>query len=872
VEGNAIQIHPLVCAAFNADFDGDQMAVHIPLSKAAIEEAQGLMHSTKNLLLPANGEPIVGPSKDMVLGCYYLTMEREGCLGEGKIFANLEEVALAHDLGKVDLHARIKVHQVTSKPTQREKPIETTVGRALFNEVLPEELRFVNEVMDKSRLKDLVAQCYQQLGPMETARFVDKIKDIGFRYATQSGLTIAVSDITVPEAKAEILERVTDEVNAVEHQYRRGLITEDEQYVKTVELWTRATDEITEAVAQSLDATGPIRAMAISGATKGGFQPIRQLAGMRGLMADPSGRIIALPIRSNFREGLTALEYFISTHGARKGLADTALRTADAGYLTRRLVDVAQDTLINARDCGTRAGIWVQGWDASRGNAGLAQRILGRIAAAPVVAPGDGQTIVEAGQMIEEEQAQAIEQAGIEKVYVRSLVACELRHGVCIMCYGRDLARGELVKVGEAVGIIAAQSIGEPGTQLTLRTFHTGGVAGTSDITHGLPRVQELFEARNPKGEALVSDIDGVAEIIHQDGLRRIRVVSSEVFEDKYDIKHNWKLLVEDGDEVEAGTPLASRGESEMVATTGGKVSRKDRQVVISYNRRKDKYDIKHNWKILVQDGDEVEAGTPLASHHGGREIVSTTGGQVSREDRQVVIRYERREEGEYEVPSAARLLVENLQEVVAGQQLTEGSLNPHRILRILGREATQSHLLEEIQEVYRSQGVNINDKHIEMIIRQMLKKISVVSPGDTTFLLGELVDRLAFADVNAKAAEAGEQPATARPVLLGITKAALNTDSFLSSASFQHTINVLANAAIEGKTDELLGLKENVIIGKLIPAGTGFPDRERYIPVAGAGEGESMEAAELSLVDEAPLSAEEIEDELEEEKIPAKV
>ncbi|NIO69781.1 MAG: hypothetical protein GTN71_12315, partial [Anaerolineae bacterium] len=547
--------------------------------------------------------------------------------------------------------------------------------------------------------------------------------------------------------------------------------------------------------------------------------------------------------------------------------ADTALRTADAGYLTRRLVDVAQDIIINAQDCGTRAGIWVRGWDASRGNAGLAQRILGRIAAAPVVAPGDGQTIVEAGQMIEEEQAQAIEQAGIEKVYVRSPLACELRHGVCATCYGRDLARGELVKVGEAVGIIAAQSIGEPGTQLTLRTFHTGGVAGTSDITHGLPRVQELFEARNPKGEALISDIDGVTEIIHEDGLRRIRVVSSEVFKDTYDIKYGWKILVEDGDEVEAGTPLASRGEHEIVATTGGKVSLRERRVIIYYDRRRDTYDIKYGWKILVEDGDEVKAGTPLASR-GEHEIAATTGGKVSRRERRVVIRYERREEREYEVPSAARLLVENGQKIVAGQQLTEGSLNPHRILRILGREATQSYLLEEIQKVYRSQGVNINDKHIEMIIRQMLKKVRVVSPGDTTFLLGELVDRLVFADVNAKAAAAGEQPATAQPVLLGITKAALNTDSFLSSASFQHTINVLANAAIEGKMDELLGLKENVIIGKLIPAGTGFQDREGHSLVARSGEWESKEAAELSLVDEASLSAEEFEDELEKEGI----
>jgi DNA-directed RNA polymerase subunit beta' len=461
--------------------------------------------------------------------------------------------------------------------------------------------------------------------------------------------------------------------------------------------------------------------------------------------------------------------------------------------------------------------------------------------------------------MIEEEQAQAIEEAGIEEVYVRSPLACEFRYGVCAMCYGRDLARGELVKIGEAVGIIAAQSIGEPGTQLTLRTFHTGGVAGTSDITHGLPRVQELFEARNPKGEALITDIDGVAEIIHEDGLRRIRVVSSEVFRDKYEIKYGWRILVEGGDEVEASTPLASRGEREIVATTGGKVSVRGRRIIVYYDQRRDTYDVKYGWKILVEDGDEVKAATPLASH-GKDKIVATTGGKISRKERQVVIRYERREEREYEVPSAARLLVENGQEVVAGQQLTEGSKNPHRILRILGREATQSYLLEEIQKVYRSQGVNINDKHIEMIIRQMLKKVRVVLPGDTDFLLEDLVDRLVFADVNAKAIAAGNQPATAQPVLLGITKAALNTESFLSSASFQHTINVLANAAIEGKVDHLLGLKENVIIGKLIPAGTGFRDEEGKSLATRGGEGASVETAEES------------KDELKEKRVPEAV
>jgi len=770
VDGKAIQIHPLVCAAFNADFDGDQMAVHIPLSKVAVEETRKLILSTQNLLKPASGEPIVSPTKDMVMGCYYLTLEEDGCRGEGKVFVDLDEVSLAYELRKVDLHAKIKVMHVRERRTARKHPVETTVGRAIFNQILPDALRFVNEVLDKGRVKDLVAKCYKKLGLEATSELVDKIKAIGFKYATRSGVTIAVSDLTVPEAKNVIVEQASEQVREVERQYRRGLLTENEQYTKTIEIWTRATDDVTEAVAQALDPNGPIQMMAQSGATKGGFQPIRQLAGMRGLMADPAGRIIEMPILSNFREGLSTLEYFISTHGARKGLADTALRTADAGYLTRRLVDAAQDAIINAEDCGTRGGLWINKTDDVGGQT-LGERILGRVAAGPIADPATGEIIVSAGEMIEEEEVEAIEAAGIEEVRIRSAMTCQLRYGLCVKCYGRDLGRGKLVEVGAAVGIMAAQSIGEPGTQLTLRTFHTGGVASGIDITHGLPRVEELFEARkNPKGEALMSDIEGLVEIRREEGMRYIRVVNSEVFRDEYDIKRGWK--------------------------------------------------------VLVEDDDEIADGTPIASWHGEKEQVANKGGRVLREGRHIIVIHERREEREYEVPSAARLIVGEGDWVKAGQQLTEGSKNTHRLLRILGREATQLYLLSEIQKVYRSQGVNINDKHFEVIISKMLNRVVVTSSGDTKFLPGELVNRRVFAEGSAEVAAEGGRQATAQPTLLSISKAALNTESFLSAASFQHTIRILASAAIEGKQDDLYGLKENVIIGKLIPAGTGFRGR----------------------------------------------
>ncbi|HSD82834.1 MAG TPA: DNA-directed RNA polymerase subunit beta', partial [Anaerolineae bacterium] len=622
--------------------------------------------------------------------------------------------------------------------------------------------------LDKGKLNDLVAHCYQWLGNEQTTELVDKIKDIGFKYATRSGASIAVSDITVPEAKYRIVSDTEAKINEVERQYRRGLLTEEEQYNRMIELWQQATSQVADSVRKTLAPEANLSVMAMSGATKGGFSPIAQLAGMRGLMADPSGRIIPLPIRSNFREGLTAWEYFISTHGARKGLADTALRTADAGYLTRRLVDVAQDMMINDHDCGTESGLWVRRKDDVAGQS-MAVRVIGRPLAAAVYNPKTGELIGDRNDIVDEDRAEAIDKSGIEEIFVRSPMTCELRYGMCQMCYGRDLGRGHLVELGSAVGVVAAQSIGEPGTQLTLRTFHTGGVAAGGDITHGLPRVEELFEARKkPRGEAVMSDIDGTVHIIRTDsGVRVLKVTSTQMVKDEYDVPGNWALKVEAGQEVTEGQVIASRGDQETIAKHSGKV--------------------------------QMRKNKPLA------------------------VVYEVVDEREYEVPVGVRLLVEDGQEIPAGLQLSEGALNPHRILRILGREAAQLYLMSEVQRVYRSQGVNINDKHFEVIIRKMMNRVQIVSSGDTELLPGELVDRLVLQDINEALVAQGKRGATAVPVLLGVTKSALSTDSFLSASSFQHTIKVLAGAAIEGKQDDLRGLKENVIIGKLIPAGTGF-------------------------------------------------
>ena len=782
VEGKAIHLHPLVCAAFNADFDGDQMAVHLPLSEAAVREARELMLSTKNLLKPADGEPIVGPSKDMVLGVYYLTMQVDGRVhhGDGRAFSDIDEVEMAYGLGQVGVHTRIKLQTETwydeqggriDQPEMR--MIETTVGRALFNRILPEPMRFVNRVLDKGAMQGLVGEVYHLLGEEGTPAVVDAIKDIGFAYATRSGTTIAVSDIAVPKEKQEIINRTLEAAEAVRKDYLRGLLTEQEQKERIIELWQDTTSEVAQAVRKGMDPAGSLATMAISGATKGGFGPISQLAGMRGLMADPAGRIIPLPIRSNFRDGLNTLEYFISTHGARKGLADTALRTADAGYLTRRLVDVAQDVIINADDCGTENGITIRRADDIAGQ-DFATRLYGRVVGRRVADPASGEILLDRGDTITIDEARRLAASGIEEVFVRSPLTCELRFGLCGQCYGMDLGRGKMVARGAAVGIVAAQSIGEPGTQLTLRTFHTGGVAAGGDITTGLPRVEELFEARKkPKGEAVIAEITGTAQVFTPetpDGQRVLRVVNSRLLQDEYTVPGNWALKIEDGTKVATGDVIATRGQSQIVASHGGRLRIEDRKAIISY--------------------DQVE-------------------------------------EAEYEVPPSARLLVKDGEQVQAGQPLTEGSLNPHRTLRILGREACEMYLLTEVQKVYRSQGQNINDKHFEVIIRKMLSKVQVTQPGGSNLLPGDLVDRLYLQRLNEIMLKEGHHPARAVQVLLGVTKASLSTESFLSASSFQHTIKVLAGAAIEGKVDYLHGLKENVIIGKLIPAGTAFPGEQ---------------------------------------------
>ncbi len=785
VEGKAIQLHPLVCAAFNADFDGDQMSVHVPLSMKSVREARELMLSTKNLLKPADGEPIVGPTKDMVLGVYYLTMNVDGkeFKGQGRAFADMDEVEMAFSLGQIEVHTPIKLVTDTWYGENNERLLEprrelilTTVGRVLFNRILPPELQFVNRTLAKGEIQDLVTEIYHLLREEGTPAVVDAIKDIGFSFATRSGTTIAISDITVPPTKRDIISQTLEAAEAVRSDYQRGLLTEQEQNERIIELWQQTTNTVASEVREYMDPAGNLSSMAISGATKGGFGPISQLAGMRGLMADPAGRIIPLPIRSSFRDGLTTLEYFISTHGARKGLTDTALRTADAGYLTRRLVDVAQDVIINSDDCGTDQGIIIRRGDDVAGQ-GFESRIFGRYTAKRVTDPETGEILAKRDELIIREVALRIEESNVEEVFVRSPTTCELRFGLCAKCYGMDLGRGKPVELGAAVGIVAAQSIGEPGTQLTLRTFHTGGVAAGGDITTGLPRVEELFEARKkPKGEAITSDIAGTVHVIYPDmpdGQRAVRVEDSKLVKDEYHIPGNWSLKIDEKPEVEDGEILATRGKSKIVATHGGKVSMKDRTVLITY---------------------------------------------------------EEREEHEYDIPASARLLVKEAQKIEAGQRLTEGSLNPHRILRIKGKESCELYLLTEVQKVYRSQGQNINDKHFEVIIRKMLSKVQITNPGDTDLLPGDLIDRLYLKEINEQMLQEGKRPARAMQVLLGVTKASLNTESFLSASSFQHTIKVLAGAAIESKVDYLRGLKENVIIGKLIPAGTGFPGEEAVL------------------------------------------
>lgn len=711
VEGRALRLHPLVCTAYNADFDGDQMAIHVPLSAEAQAEARILMLAANNILNPKDGKPVTTPTQDMILGSYYLTIDRDGALGEGKTFKDDTEALLAYDAGAVHLQAKVLIRQPDGSR------LETTVGRVIFNNVIPKEVGYVNETVGKKGLGKIVAKCYKLLGASATARMLDGIKAQGYKYSTQAGFTVAFSDIIVPDEKADILETSDAEVAKIEQKFRRGLITEEERYNLVIKVWNKATKDVTDALLSNLDKFNNINMMATSGA-RGNNQQIRQLAGMRGLMADSTGRTIELPIKANFREGLNVQEYFISSHGARKGLTDTALRTADSGYLTRRLVDVAQEVIVREDDCHTDKGLLVEA--IKSGNEviePLEERISGRYALQPVIHPETGEILVAANEEITDDLAAEIQKLGITQVVIRSALTCKSRYGICRKCYGRNLATGGHVDIGEAVGIIAAQSIGEPGTQLTMRTFHTGGVAG-DDITQGLPRVEELFEARKPKGQAIIAEAGGLVHV--------------------QDIKNRKEITITEGD-----------GEARV-------------------------YAVPYGARMKVNEGDIVEAG----------------------------------------------------------QELTEGSINPHDLLRVKGPLGVQMYLLREVQKVYRLQGVDINDKHIEVMVRQMLRKVKVEDPGDTALLPGGQVDIFDFEAENERVRAENGVEAVGKTVLLGITKASLATDSFLSAASFQETTRVLTDAAIKGKVDPLLGLKENVILGKLIPAGTGM-SRYREIKIS---------------------------------------
>lgn len=746
VEGRAIRLHPLVCTAYNADFDGDQMAVHVPLSAEAQAEARILMLAAQNILNPKDGKPVVTPSQDMVLGNYYLTMEREGAIGEGMVFKDYSEAFLAYQNGYVHLHTRIAVQaSSTGKQNlteeQKQQLLITTVGKLIFNNMLPASFPYMNEPTQKNLevrtpekyfvekgtnvkevianrdiilpfkkgiLGDIIAEVFKKFKISETSKMLDRMKDLGFKYSTKAGITVGVADIVVLAEKEHILEEAQTKVDKVLKQFRRGLITDEERYDRVISIWSQAKEVIQEKLMQSLDPRNPIFMMSDSGA-RGNASNFTQLAGMRGLMANPAGRIIELPIKSSFREGLTVLEYFISTHGARKGLADTALKTADSGYLTRRLVDVAQDVIIREEDCGTDKGLTVRSIkEGTEMIEPLFDRLVGRTAFQTVRHPETEEVLIERNEVITEDIAKQIVEAGIEDVKIRSVFTCNTKHGACKKCYGRNLATGEEVEVGEAVGIIAAQSIGEPGTQLTMRTFHTGGVAG-SDITQGLPRIQEIFEARNPKGQAVISEIKGTVEDITE-------------------VKDKQEIVVQ------------------------GAVEKRS-------------YTAPYGARMKVSVGDTIEAGEPL----------------------------------------------------------TEGSIDPKELLKIQGIDGVQTYLLKEVQKVYRMQGVEIGDKHVEVMVRQMLRKVRIADAGDTEVLPGSLLEIHQFREANKKVLAEGTQPAVGRPVLLGITKASLETDSFLSAASFQETTRVLTDAAIKGKRDELLGLKENVIIGKLVPAGTGM-------------------------------------------------
>jgi len=791
IDGSAIQLHPLVCTAFNADFDGDQMAVHVPLSREAVMEARKMMLSTFNMLSPSSGEPIVAPTLDIVLGTYYMTIIDERARGAGRTFNSRDDARLAHELGSIELRAPIKV-------MMDGEVVDTTVGRIIFNDTLPEGVDFRNDEIEKGKLKEIVGEVYAILGNEGTAEVLDQIKNLGFKYATKAGITIAISDVAVPEQKDSIVRDAEVTVQMLEEQYLDGLITDEERYQNAVAIWTKANDDLTEVIQNNLRDYGGIYLMANSGA-KGNIAQIKQMAGMRGLMSNPRGRIIDRPIKANFREGLSVLEYFISTHGARKGLADTALRTADSGYLTRRLIDVSQEIIILHDDCETPNGVWISTVSQEDGTAPFAEQVRTRYLAMPVADMNTGEIILDRNDPIDDEAIRKLEESDVESVFIRSPMTCESPRGICQRCYGLSLATMRPSMIGEAVGIIAAQSIGEPGTQLTMRTFHTGGVAG-QDITSGLPRVEELFEARTPKGEAVLSEIDGVAEVTELSEGRSIRVTSTEQYDDVYILPEGFSATVEDGSLVGLGEVLAEPDGSAEV------------------------------------DEDDLAL---MAS-----DVMARVTGVVSVEDNVLTITWTDEDQREYVIPAAARIAVRSGENVTAGQALTSGPKNPQQILRIQGRDAVQRYLIDEVQKVYRSQGVPIHNKHVELIISQMLRKVQIDDPGDTELLPGEYVDRQQYEEVNAEVLAEGGEPATATPVLLGITRASLNMDSFLASASFQETTRVLTESAVNGQVDHLRGLKENVIIGRLIPARlnltgegvTGLSLEEANAPTRGMG------------------------------------
>jgi DNA-directed RNA polymerase subunit beta' len=926
IEGKAIQLHPLVCSAFNADFDGDQMAVHIPLSIEAQIEARVLMMSTNNILSPAHGKPIIVPTQDIVLGLYYMTREKRSVKGEGKIFSGPEEVRMAYDAGEVDLHAVIKVRLGANGHSER---VETTVGRILLREILPPEIpfSFVNKVLNKKELAMLVDQCYRFAGNKKTVILADQLKDLGYRYATQAGISICIDDMVIPPRKAELLAKANQEVLEIENQYKEGLITDGERYNKVVDIWAQVTENIGFEILEELgtvmgtDPSGkkkrvpsfnPIFMMADSGA-RGSAQQIRQLAGMRGLMAKPSGEIIETPITANFREGLTVLQYFISTHGARKGLADTALKTANSGYLTRRLVDVAQDVVIAEEDCGTLEGIFVtplvEGGEIIEP---IGERILGRVALDDIYDPFTEEIIVKANEEIDEKFVEKIENAGLEKVKIRSVLTCRSKRGVCVRCYGRDLARGHMVNIGEAVGIIAAQSIGEPGTQLTMRTFHIGGTASRrAEQTTLQPRNDgrvkfiNLSTVRNKEGDWVVMNRNGELALVDETGRER----------ERYPIIYGAKIKVGDGKVVKGGDLIAEWDpytipilteisgrikfgdivegvtmQEQLDEVTGfstkvvseakdpearPRVSIKDergRTLKLPGSEAMARYLLPVGAHIVVTEGDMVHQGDVIAKIPrettktkditGGLPrvaelfearkpkefaIISEITGVVSfgkdtKGKRKVVITPEVGEPKEYSILKGKHISVHEGERVKAGEALMDGSSNPHDILSILGVEDLARYLVDEVQEVYRLQGVKINDKHIEVIVKQMLRRVMIKEVGDSNFLVGEHVERHVFEEENERLKNAGKKPAVAEPLLLGVTKASLSTESFISAASFQETTKVLTQAAISGKTDLLRGLKENVILGRLIPAGTGL---SRYRNIGIKVEGEEEEERE---------------------------